>query len=97
VLFVAGQSLCGAPNRHGFAVAAPHVQVIADKLLEAAAREKAAYTSPYDDPTYAVQLAKVEAKAAREEARAAAAAAKAARCAWRCCVAAGHCAAHAPP
>lgn len=96
MLFVAGQSLCGAPNRHGFAVALD-VQVIADKLLEAAAREKAAYTSPYDDPTYAVQLAKVEAKSAREEARAAAAAAKAARCAWRCCVAAGHCAAHAPP
>lgn len=56
------------------------LQVIADRLLEAAAREKAAYVSPYDDPSYAIQLAKVEAKAAREAARAAAAAAKAARC-----------------
>ena len=54
-------------------------QVIADKLLEAAARDKAAYQNPYDEPTYAVQLAKVEAKAAREAARAAAAVAKAAR------------------
>jgi hypothetical protein len=79
-----------APNLHPHAlqrpspaprVAALQLQVIADKLLEAAAREKAAYTSPYGNPTYAVQLAKVEAKAARAEARAAAAAAKAARCA----------------
>jgi hypothetical protein len=56
------------------------LQVIADHLLAAAARQNASYQDPYDDPTYAIQLAKVEAKAAREAARAAAAAAKAARC-----------------
>jgi hypothetical protein len=53
--------------------------VIADKLLEAAARQKAAYQDPYDDPMYAIHLQKVQAKEAREVARAAAAAAKAAR------------------
>jgi hypothetical protein len=56
--------------------------VIADHLLAAAARQKASYQDPYDDPAYTIQLAKVEAKAAREAARAAAAAAKAARCDW---------------
>lgn len=34
------------------------MQVIADKLLKTAAREKAAYTSSYDGPIYAVHLAK---------------------------------------
>lgn len=47
--------------------------------MAAAARSKATYQDPYADPTYTIQLAKVEAKAAREAARAAAAAAKAAR------------------
>jgi hypothetical protein len=55
------------------------VQVIADRLLEGAARHKAAYVDPYADPLHAIQLGKVQAKEAREAARAAAAAAKAAR------------------
>lgn len=54
-------------------------QVIADELLKAAEQIEASYKDPYDDPSYAVQLAKVEAKAAREAARAEAAAAKVAR------------------
>lgn len=54
-------------------------QVIAERLLEGAARQKAAYQDPYADPLYAIQLGKVKAKEAREAARAAAAAAKAAR------------------
>lgn len=54
-------------------------QVIADTLLEGAARQKAAYQDPYADPLYAIQLGKVQAKEAREAARAAAPEAKAAR------------------
>jgi hypothetical protein len=62
-------------------VAALHGQAINDKLLDAAVRENAAYTSTCDDPTYPIQLAKVEGREAQppEQARAAAAAAKAAR------------------
>lgn len=55
------------------------LQVIADELLKAAEEVEASYRDPYDNPVYAVQLAKVEAKAARDAARAAPAAAKAAR------------------
>lgn len=55
------------------------LQVIADELLAAAEQLDASYIDPYEDPVYAIQLAKVEAKAARDAARAAAAAAKTAR------------------
>ncbi|GFR51204.1 hypothetical protein Agub_g13552 [Astrephomene gubernaculifera] len=51
------------------------------RALQAAAEEEevSGFLDPYLDPSYGIQLAKIEAKAAREAARAAAAAAKAER------------------
>lgn len=57
-----------------------HLQVLADRLLAAAAVQAASYHDPYCDEVYAIQLAKVEAKQAREAARAEAAKAKEERC-----------------
>ncbi|GLI62852.1 hypothetical protein VaNZ11_005580 [Volvox africanus] len=52
---------------------------VARALAAAAAEAEAAFQDPYSDPSYAIQLAKIDAKAAREAARAASAAAKAER------------------
>lgn len=52
---------------------------VAKALYAAAEAEEGRFVDPYDDPTYGIQLAKIEAKAAREAAREAAAAAKAER------------------
>ncbi|GLC47522.1 hypothetical protein PLESTM_002095100 [Pleodorina starrii] len=52
---------------------------VARALAAAAEAAEAAFVDPYSDPSYAIQLAKIDAKAAREAARAAVAAAKAER------------------
>nr|BCL66211.1 flagellar associated protein [Volvox reticuliferus]BCL66279.1 flagellar associated protein [Volvox reticuliferus] len=52
---------------------------VARALAAAAEAAEAAFQDPYSDPAYAIQLAKIDAKAAREAARAASAAAKAER------------------
>nr|ADI46823.1 FAP75f [Volvox carteri f. nagariensis] len=77
---VAVAAAAGSSTAAGPAISGKEALLYVARALAAAAEEaEEAYVDPYSDPSYAIQLAKIEAKAAREAARAAVAAAKAER------------------